>query len=116
VAVGDRSGFERRLVRGGWPVGRSDVERAWDLVATEVPGRSTATTGDSELPASAVPDAVAEREGVDPTDLPPLYDAVGPDVLEVSYGADADGDRRVTFEWCGYRATVSSNGSIVPDG
>jgi hypothetical protein len=113
VIEADSNGVD---VRGGWPVERTDAERAWELVVTEISRRSTATTEDSEFPASAVVDAVAEREGVDPTDLPPLYDAIGSDVLEVLYEADADGDQRVTFEYYGYRVTVSSDGSIVLDG
>lgn len=113
VIEADSSGVD---VRGGWPVERSDAERAWELEITEISKRSIATADDTEFPASAVVDAVAEREGVDPTDLPPLYDAIGPDVLEVLHEADADGDQRVTFEYSGYRVTVSSDGSIVLDG
>jgi hypothetical protein len=59
---------------------------------------------------------VAEREGVDTSDLPPLYEAIGPDILEVLHEADADADQRVTFEYYGYRVTVSSDGSIVLNG
>jgi hypothetical protein len=70
-------------VRGGWPVERTDAERAWGLEITEISRRSTATVDDTEFPASAVVDAVAEREGVDTTDLPPLYDSIGPDILEI---------------------------------
>jgi hypothetical protein len=50
-------------VRDGWPVERSDAERAWELEITEISRRSTATTEDSEFPASAVLTAVAERGG-----------------------------------------------------
>jgi hypothetical protein len=67
VIEADSNGVD---VRGGWPVERTDAERARELVVTEISGRSTATTEDSEFPASAVVDAVAERECVDPTDLP----------------------------------------------
>jgi hypothetical protein len=111
VIEADSNGVD---VRGGWPVGSPDTERAWELEITEISRRSTATTDDAEFPASAVVDAVAEREGVDPADLPPLYDAIGPDILEVLHEADAD--QRVTFEYYGYGVTVSSNGSIVLDG
>jgi hypothetical protein len=113
VIEADSNGVD---VRGGWPVERSDTELAWELEITEISKRSIATVDDAEFSASAVVDAVAEREGVDPTDLPPLYDAIGPDVLEVLHEADSDGNQRVTFEYYGYRVTVSSDGSIVLDG
>jgi hypothetical protein len=80
VLEADSNGVD---VRGGWPVERSDAERAWELEITEISRRSTVTTEDPEFPASAVLNAVAEREGVDPTDLPPLYDSIGPDILEI---------------------------------
>lgn len=95
VTEADSNGVD---VRGGWPVERTDAERAWGLDFTEVSRRSTATTEDSEAPASAVVDAVAEREGVDTTDLPLLYDSIGPDILKIvtqSNGERPDRDARI---------------------
>ena len=113
VAEADSNGVD---VRGGWPVERSDGERAWDIEITRVSKRSVVTIEDTDSPASAIVEAVAEREGVDTTELPPLYDAIGPDILEVLHDADADANQRVTFEYCHYSVTVSSDGLVVLDG
>lgn len=103
-------------VRGGWPVVRGDAERAWDIEITGVSGRSTAQAADRESLVSAVTEAVAEREGVDATALPRLYDTIDPGVLHALYETDATTDQRVTFEYAGYTITVGSNGSIVLHG
>lgn len=103
-------------VRGGWPIGKTDGERAWDIEITRVSRRSTTTIENAEFPASAIADAVAEREGVEPTELPPLYDAIGPDILEVIHEADTNSDQRVTFDYVGYTITVSADGTLQVDG
>jgi hypothetical protein len=113
VVEADSNGVD---VRGGWPVEGSDGERAWDIEITRVSKRSVATIEDTDAPASAIVEAVAEREGVDTTELPPLYDAIGPDILEVFHDADADANQRVTFEYHRYSVTVSSDGLVVLDG
>jgi len=113
VTEADRNDVD---VRGGWPIERSDGERAWDIEVTRVSRQSTALVEDTGFPASAVVNAVAEREGVETTDLPSLYDAIGPDILEILHEADTDSDQRVTFDYAGYRITVSSDGSIVLNG
>lgn len=102
-------------VRGGWTAVSVDEERAWDIEIMRVSSRSTATIEDTEFSASAVVEAVAEREGVDSTDLPPLFDAIGPDILEILHEADPDSNQRVTFEYAGYTVTVSADGSVVLD-
>lgn len=55
--------------------------------------------------------AVADREGVDPTELSPLYDAIDPEALD-SLFKSKDTDGRVEFHWLGYRIVVYSSGSI----
>ncbi|AXG08316.1 hypothetical protein DU500_17730 (plasmid) [Haloplanus rubicundus] len=112
VIEADSNGVD---VRGGWPVERTDAERAWEFENTEVSRRSTATTEDSEFPACAVVDAVAEREGVDATDLPPLYDSIGPDVLEIVTQSNDESGRTVTFEYYSYTITLDADGTIVID-
>jgi hypothetical protein len=112
VIEADSNGVD---VRGGWPVERSDAERAWELEITEISRRSTATTEDSEFPASAVVDAVAERKGVDTTDLPPLYDSIGPDILEIVDRASDESGQTVTFEYYGYTITLDADGTIIVD-
>lgn len=65
---------------------------------------------------------VAEREGVDPLDLPPLYDAADPDALDALFrgrGSDDAGDV-VRFDYHGYSIAVDGSGEIevttaVPD-
>jgi len=100
-------------VCGGWAIESNGADRAWDIKITRVSRRSVVSIEDSDFPASAVADAVAERDGVDTTDLPPLYDAIGPDVLEVLHDAEADSDHSVTFDYAGYTITVSADGTIV---
>lgn len=112
VIEADSSGVD---VRGDWPVERSDAERAWDVEITGISGRSTATTADSEFPAAAVVDAVADREGVDPADLPPLYDSIGSDILEIVDRASDESGQTVTFEYYGYTVTFDADGTIIVD-
>ncbi|RQG90310.1 hypothetical protein EA462_10055 [Natrarchaeobius halalkaliphilus] len=70
-------------------------------------------------------EAVAEREGVDPTDIEPpaydaLYDAINPEALDALFAPRADGTERTTghveFTFCNYRVTVSSEGDVVVHG
>lgn len=69
----------------------------------------------------AVVEAVADREGVDVTDLEPpafepLYTVVDPDALDAVFAPTHDGKRRtsgsVTFEYEGYTVTVNSDGTV----
>ncbi|WP_318568835.1 HalOD1 output domain-containing protein [Salinigranum marinum] len=96
--------------RGTMPSGRG-TSRLWG-----VSRRSTATIDDTEVPAPAIVDAVAEREGVDEAGLHSLYDAIGPDILEILHESDADSGQSVTFESHGDSVTVRLDGSIVLDG
>jgi hypothetical protein len=59
--------------------------------------------------------AVAARDGVDETDLPPLYDAVDPDALDALLGSvrtDGPDEVSVGFEYAGYTVVVSEDGAI----
>ena len=65
--------------------------------------------------------AVAEREGVDPTDIEPptyeaLYDVVNPEALDALFAPREDGTPRgtgrVEFTFSGYRIVVSSDGEV----
>ncbi|WP_254530076.1 HalOD1 output domain-containing protein [Natrinema gelatinilyticum] len=55
---------------------------------------------------------VAEREGVAPTDLPPLYDAIDPEALDSIFTA---GQGHLVFPYYGYRITVSGDGRLDVD-
>jgi len=61
-------------------------------------------------------EAVADREGVDPSHLdPPLYQVVDPEALETLVGSGGrPGDHPVTvqFEYAGYRVVVESDGTL----
>ncbi|ARS88717.1 HalOD1 output domain-containing protein [Natrarchaeobaculum aegyptiacum] len=65
--------------------------------------------------------AIAEREGVDPTDIEPptyeaLYDVINPEALDSLFAPREDGTPRSTgtveFLFCGYHVTVSSDGTV----
>lgn len=65
--------------------------------------------------------AVAEREGVDPTDIEPpeyesLYESINPEALDSLFAPRSDGSKRtrgrVEFTYCGYRILVTSEGDV----
>lgn len=68
-------------------------------------------------PSLRVVDAVANAEGVDPTDLePPLYDAVDPNAIDGLFDAtatpNASRNGRLTFRYRGYDVTVRADGTV----
>lgn len=57
--------------------------------------------------------AVAAREGVDETDLPPLYDAVDPEALDTLLASvQTDGQASVDFEYAGHSVVVSDDRTV----
>ncbi|WP_255167282.1 HalOD1 output domain-containing protein [Natrononativus amylolyticus] len=67
-------------------------------------------------------DAVAEREGVDATEIEPpeyeaLYDVLNPEALEALFAPREDGTPRnpgrVEFTFCGYDMVVTSDGDVT---
>ncbi|GAB3664149.1 HalOD1 output domain-containing protein [Halopiger thermotolerans] len=69
----------------------------------------------------AIISAVAEREGVDPTDIEPpeyeaLYDAINPEALDSLFAPRTDGTARtagrVEFSYCDYHVVVTSDGDV----
>lgn len=58
---------------------------------------------------------VADREGVDPTDLEPLYDVVDPEALETLVDGACDGTIEVEFSYYGYEIVVDGNGTVSID-
>ncbi|MDQ2048949.1 HalOD1 output domain-containing protein [Natronolimnohabitans sp. A-GB9] len=81
--------------------------------------RSDATTTDSVC--YEVIAAIAEREGVDPTEIEPpeydaLYDVINPEALEALFAPREDGTSRgtgrVEFEFSGYHVVVTSDGDV----
>lgn len=77
---------------------------------------------DEEKPLSfAIIDAVAEREGVDTTEIEPpeyeaLYDVLNPEALDSLFSPREDGtprsEGRVEFTYCGYDVVVESDGTV----
>lgn len=67
----------------------------------------------------AVVEAVADREGVDPTALEPsLYDVINPEALNHLFTTTHSTDTRdgaVTFQYCGYSVTVDSEATVSMD-
>ena len=72
-----------------------------------VDGIATIMSADSEV-AVAIVEAVADRKGVDPIELPPLYDVVDTDGLEGIVDGDRAGSLQVRFTYAGYRVTIES--------
>lgn len=63
----------------------------------------------------AVVAEVADREGVDPLDLPPLFDVVDRDALDVLF-TDTDGrhrSARTVFYYHGYEVTAYADGRVA---
>lgn len=65
--------------------------------------------------------AIAEREGIEPTELEPpeyqaLYDVLNPEALDSLFAPRADGSPRsqgrIEFSYCGYDVTVTSDGDV----
>lgn len=60
----------------------------------------------------AVVYTVAEAEGTDPLDLPPLYDAIDPDYLD-RLGDDPTADDYARFTYAGYRVHATASGDVT---
>ena len=68
----------------------------------------------------AVLEIVAETEGTDPLDLPPLYDAVDTDALESIFGQQPHGGPRtgrIEFPYHGHNVSVAcaADGTVTVD-
>lgn len=77
----------------------------------------TTRVATTSTPITRIVDAVADREGVAPTDLrPPLYDVIDPEALNAlvsSADGNADPDSlHVSFEYNGYDVTVGGDGEV----
>lgn len=67
---------------------------------------------DDESVSEAVVRAVADAEGVSPTDVtPPLYESVSPEALDDLFGARPGG--HITFPYCGYEVSVRNVGDTT---
>lgn len=73
-----------------------------------------------QLPSVAVVEAVASREGIDPTEFDvPLFDAINPEALDKLVGGapERQNPLQIEFTYYGYDVVVTSDGSVrVSDG
>lgn len=113
VTEADSNGVD---VRGGWPVAREDDTRMWDVEIVRVSRRSTAHVRDTGSPVASIVEAVASREGVETTELPPLHETISSDILETLRQSVDDVEQHVRFRYYGYQVTVRGDGSIVIEG
>jgi hypothetical protein len=71
---------------------------------------------DDDAVSTAIVREVARREGVPAVDLDSIYTVIDPDALEELFSPRYDGqprpDGRVTFPYCGYEVTVTSDRTI----
>lgn len=67
---------------------------------------------DDETPSDVVVTVVAVLRDEDPTDLPPLGEAVDPDALDRMFDRDADSEVRVGFAFAGYDVLARADGRV----
>lgn len=106
-------------VNGGWPVTpETDGPPAWDVEITPLSRQTTHQAPETEqFPLDAILSAVASREGVPETELPPLQQSVDVDSLERVFSDLGDGmPGEVTFQYCSYTITVHADGRITIEG
>jgi HSP20 family molecular chaperone IbpA len=65
-------------------------------------------------PSETIVRRIANREGVDPTELEPLYDVIDLETLDRLTGetAGTDSDVQIGFTYRGYEVTVTGEGVI----
>lgn len=78
------------------------------------------TPGDAVPPSQAIIAAVADREGVDiteiePPEYEPLFTVVNPEALDELFDRPSVGPARVHLEYAGYAITVHGDGRVDVD-
>ena len=77
---------------------------------------TTALSLEESVSASGqVAKSIADKEGTDPLDIPPLYESVDPDALDALFTPDSREPvlGEVTFTHAGYEVTVAYDGEVV---
>lgn len=64
-------------------------------------------------PAMAVIETVTGVEGVDPMELPPLSDAIDPDVIDLLVTPDGDSQAGLCFTYNQWNVFVRADGTII---
>ena len=82
---------------------------------TGAPDDAVQTNASDEAISQRIIEAVADAKGVDPLDLPPLYDSIDPDALDAlfSHGASAISITDLRFEVEDCAVLVRGSGEIV---
>jgi hypothetical protein len=62
-------------------------------------------------PVNDIVQTIAADAGRDPTELPPIYDAIDPDALS-RFVESANDDASLEFQYCGNVVTVSGSGAV----
>lgn len=70
------------------------------------------------LPSESVIQRIADRKGVDPLDLNPLFYAIEPDALDALVRAETvdASTLQIEFTYHGYDVTVTGDGDVHVDG
>ncbi len=79
---------------------------------------SSKRDGHCDSVTDAIVTTVADAEGVDVLELPPLWDVVNPDALETAFSpskCDRSVNRagQIAFSYCGYRVLVEYGDSVT---
>ena len=91
----------------GTPIKRVDSSAEHTVLHTVELG-----SGDETSPVCAVVSAVADVEGTDPVELPPLYDAIDPDSLNKLFASGSESVNRISFDYAGYSIVVEATGTV----
>lgn len=75
-------------------------------------GHSVPPDGNRRSPARAVIEAVATAEGVEPDELPPIYDAIEPEALDSLFAGRDSSAVRIDFRYAGHDVTLEGNGEV----
>lgn len=80
-------------------------------------GTSSESTARGEFSISEkVLEEVAEAEGVEVLELPPLYDSIDADALDSLLSGTATDDRpeaiEITFRYCDYAVSIDGDGTV----
>ncbi len=66
-------------------------------------------------PSTTIVEMVADRDGVDPLRIEPLYETIDPEALDALVGPDSGSPHapvEITFEYCEYHVVVASDGTV----
>lgn len=73
-------------------------------------GANQQPTASHGSPSMHILDEMAAHTGSDPLELPPLYEVIDPDALDVLVSSTARGEVSFTYE--GYQVTVNCSGTV----